>query len=120
AVAVLGAAAAAAVGGLLLTSGSLPQLEQTAAATGQPPAAEPGWVAVSAPSDSAARMVRKVVEALDGEGLDSEAPAAVPVAAVPIIEAPIIEAPLAAEPLAAEPVQTVPPIVAAPAPLDVP
>ncbi|PRC56116.1 hypothetical protein C6A85_40260, partial [Mycobacterium sp. ITM-2017-0098] len=42
AVAVLGAAAAAAVGGLLLTSGSLPQLEQTAAATGQPPAAEPG------------------------------------------------------------------------------
>jgi hypothetical protein len=56
ALAVLGAAAAAAVGGMLLTSGSLPQAEQ-------PAAADPGWVAVSAPSETAARVVRKVVEA---------------------------------------------------------
>ncbi len=74
AMAVLGAAAAATVGGLLLTSGSVPRVEQTAVAAEQQAVADPGWVAVSAPSDSAAHTVRKVVEALAADTPVFEAP----------------------------------------------
>ena len=58
----LGAAAVAALGGLLLSPGSVPPVEQTAAAASSAPLPDPGWVAVPAPSDSAASAVRKVVE----------------------------------------------------------
>ena len=61
AVAVLGAAAAAAAAGLLLTSGSVPAIEQTAADV--TPAVEAGWVSVPVSSGGAAGVVRKVVPA---------------------------------------------------------
>lgn len=109
--AVLGAAAAAALGGALLTSGSVPQLEQPAAATVQPATTDPGWVAVSAPTDSAAQTVRKVVDALAPETLDIEAPVPAEPLAAELVPA---------EPVPAEPVPSVTPIAAAPVPLDVP
>lgn len=123
---VLVAAAAAVVGAVLLTSGSLPQRGQAPAATGQPATADPGWVAVTAPSDSAARTVRKVVDSLDAEPLDAEPLDAEPLDAEPLVaeaaaaEIPVAEASTAAEPLAAEQIQSVSPVVAAPAPLGVP
>jgi hypothetical protein len=99
ALAVLGAAAAA-VGGLLLTSGSLPQAEQTATAAEQPTAADNGWVAVSAPSESAARAVRKVVDT------PKEEPAAY---VAPVVETvPLVAVPT--EAVAAAPPVTLPPM----------
>jgi hypothetical protein len=97
ALAALGAAAAAVVAGLLLTSGSLPQAEQTAAAAELPVAADPGWVAVTAPSESAARAVRKVVDVPDVD-VPEQAP---PVYIAPVVEAaPLIAPPVAPVPLA--------------------
>lgn len=98
AMAALGAAAAAAFGGLLLTSGSLPHAEQTAAASEPPAVTEPGWVSVPAPSNNAATVVRKVVEA----------PRAVP--ARPAPQPAAVAAAPAAEPL----------VAAVPAPVGVP
>ena len=100
ALAVLGAAAAAALGGLLLTSGSLPHVEQTASASAaaEPPAsADPGWVAVSAPAETAGVMVRKVVEALDADVVAAAAPVqeTVPQAAEPVAVAVAEPAPVA-------------------------
>jgi hypothetical protein len=115
AMAVLGAAAAAVLGGALLTSGSLPHLEQTAAATGQSATTDPGWVAVSAPSDTAAAAVRKIVDTLDTETPDIET-----FAADTVDDAPLAEAPIAAEPLAVAPVPSALPVAAAPAPVGVP
>ncbi|CAN3129087.1 hypothetical protein ACNUDN_02870 [Mycobacterium sp. smrl_JER01] len=60
--AVLGAAAAAFLAGLLLTSGAMPHVEQTATAIDQPVRSGPEWVAVRAPSEGTAGVVRKVVE----------------------------------------------------------
>lgn len=59
--AVLGAAAAF-LAGLLLTSGAMPHVKQTATAIDQPVRSGPEWVAVRAPSEGAAGVVRKVVE----------------------------------------------------------
>ncbi|MDG4666968.1 hypothetical protein [Mycobacterium sp. 236(2023)] len=72
AVAVLGAAAVAALAGLLLTSGSVPSAEQTATAAASRPQPDPGWVAVPAPSDSAANAVRKIVAAPDQESDEAD------------------------------------------------
>ncbi len=63
--AVVSAAAAAALAGVLLTSGSAASVEQTAPAAAAASLADPGWVAVPAPSDSAANTIRKVVESED-------------------------------------------------------
>ncbi|MGP4054774.1 hypothetical protein ACTWP6_08105 [Mycobacterium sp. 4D054] len=60
AMAVLGAAAAALLTALSLTSGAVPEVQQTAAAASDQ--ADTGWVAVSAPASGVAGMVRKVVE----------------------------------------------------------
>ncbi|WNG90328.1 hypothetical protein C6A87_014030 [Mycobacterium sp. ITM-2016-00317] len=65
AVAVLGAAAAALLAGLLVTSGTAPRVEQTAAVTEQTAPTGTGWVAVSAPTSATAGMVRKVVEPVE-------------------------------------------------------
>lgn len=65
-VGLLGAAAVAALGGLLLSSGSVAPVEQTATAAASAPLPDPGWVAVPAPSDSAASTVRKVVKSPEG------------------------------------------------------
>lgn len=65
AVAVLGAAAAALMAGLLFTSGTAPRVEQTAAVTEQTAPTGTGWVAVSAPTSATAGMVRKVVEPVE-------------------------------------------------------
>lgn len=62
AAAVLGTAAAAFLAGLLFTAGSAPRVEQTAAVAEQTVPAGTGWVAVSAPSNGVAGIVRKVVE----------------------------------------------------------
>lgn len=100
ALAVLGATAAAAVAGLLLTSGSLPHAEQTASAyAGETPpsATDPGWVAVSAPAESAGAMVRKVVEALDAENVAAAVPVPQP---VPVQSEPVPEPVPDAEPVA--------------------
>lgn len=58
AAAVVGAAAAAAFGGLLLVSGSAPQIEQTASATVR--TADSGWVAVAVPAADATAGLRVV------------------------------------------------------------
>lgn len=100
---VLGAAAVAAVGGLLFVPGSPLQIGHAAATADQPAAAEPGWVAVPAPTDGAATTQRKVVAALTVE---------VPAAAAPA---------QAAQPEAAPEVSEVAPMVAVePVPVGVP
>lgn len=79
-VGLLGAAAVAALAGVLLSSGSVPPVEQTATAAASAPLPDPGWVAVPAPSDSAASTVRKVVESPEGVADDvDQRQAAVPV-----------------------------------------
>lgn len=109
AMAVLGAAAAAAVGGLLLTSGAQPQIEQAAATVEQPPSPDPGWVAVSAPSDNAVRPVRKVVEEPVADTSVTALPVtALPVTALPVAETPVAATPVPAESLAAQPVEPAP------------
>lgn len=98
AVAVLGAAAVAALGGLLLSSGSVPAVEQTATAAASAPLPDPGWVAVPAPSDSAANTVRKFVEPSEDAGEADRPRAAVPVRQVqPVAPAPVA-VPVAAAP----------------------
>ncbi|WP_419179468.1 hypothetical protein [Mycolicibacterium iranicum] len=77
AVGVLGAATVAALGGLLLSPGSAPPVEQTAAAAASAPLPDPGWVAVPAPADSAASVVRKVVESPEGLTDEVDQPQAV-------------------------------------------
>ncbi|MDW5614438.1 hypothetical protein [Mycolicibacterium sp. D5.8-2] len=84
AVAVLGAAAAAAVGGLLLTSGSVSPVQETAVVGDQPAPSGPGWVAVRAPSDGAAHPVRKVVEPTEGDDTEAWAPQPAVVAPVAV------------------------------------
>lgn len=91
--AVLGAAAAAAVGGLLLTSGSVPPVQETAAVADEPVPSGPGWVAVSAPSDGAARSVRKVVEPTEVEDTEAWVPQPVAVPVVAPVAVPTAEAP---------------------------
>lgn len=89
--AVLSAAAVAALGGLLLSSGSGPAVEQTAVAAAAAPQADPGWVAVAvpAPSDGAAGTVRKVVEPPEDVAEQISPPRAVPVREVqPLAPAP--------------------------------
>lgn len=110
AVAVLGAAAAAAVAGLLSMSGTGPQVEQTAAAAAQPSRPDSGWVAVPAPSDATAGVVRKVVEAPSPATQETETSTPAPLRA--------------ASNVATQPVQSAPeptPVaVASAAPLDLP
>ncbi|BBY77066.1 hypothetical protein MPRF_39650 [Mycolicibacterium parafortuitum] len=129
AVAVLGAAAAAAAAGLLLTSGSVPAIEQTAADV--TPAVEAGWVSVPVSSGGAAGVVRKVVPAQASSpqvtaepvrrvyavapaAVPSAAPAAVPSAAPAAVPAAVPHLPegvphhMAAPAAPAVPVVTVP------------
>ena len=100
---VLGAAAVAAVGGLLFVPGSPLQIGHAAATADQPAAAEPGWVAVPAPTDGAATTQRKVVAALTVE---------VPAAAAPV-QAPTVQA-------APEASEAAPMVAVEPTPLGVP
>ncbi|WP_442930090.1 hypothetical protein [Mycolicibacterium sp. BiH015] len=73
-VGLLGAAAAVALGGLLLSSGSVAPVEQPATAAASAALPDPGWVAVPAPSDSAAGTVRKVVELPDDDADEVDQP----------------------------------------------
>ncbi|MCG7596726.1 hypothetical protein [Mycobacterium sp. PSTR-4-N] len=61
--AAIGVAAAAAVGAVFLTAGSVPEVEPAASAAAAPAAAEPGWVSVTAPVDAAAEPALKFVTA---------------------------------------------------------
>lgn len=89
--ALLGAAAAAALGGLLLSAGSGPAVERTAVAAAAAPQPDPGWVAVPVPasSDGAASTLRKVVESPEDTAEAISPPAAVAVRQVqPVAPAP--------------------------------
>ncbi|BBX70244.1 hypothetical protein [Mycolicibacterium psychrotolerans] len=108
--AALGVAAAAAVGAVFLTAGSVPHVEPAASAIAPPAGADPGWVSVTAPADGAAEPLRKVVTEpsepststgyvqyaapLTAAPVSAAVPEAVPVpAAVPVPEAvPVSEA----------------------------
>ncbi|MBX7456533.1 hypothetical protein GR927_51905 [Mycolicibacterium sp. 3033] len=61
--AAIGVAAAAAVGAVFLTAGSVPEVEPAASAATAPADADPGWVSVTAPADGAAEPVLRFVTA---------------------------------------------------------
>lgn len=84
--AAMGVAAAAAVGAIFLTAGSVPEVEPAANAAAAPAGADPGWVSVPAPADAANEPLRKVVAA----------PSAADVTAAPLrVAAPVSSAPAA-------------------------
>lgn len=92
--AAMGVAAAAAVGAIFLTAGSVPHVEPAATAAATPAAADPGWVSVTAPVDTAAEPLRKVVTAPAPEYAAAPARVAAPVA-VPVPAAVATPAPAA-------------------------
>lgn len=94
--AALGVAAAAAVGAVFLTAGSVPQVEPAASAVVPPAGADPGWVSVTAPADATTKQQRKVVTE-SSEPATGYVQYAAPVKAAPV-SAPIPEAIPAAAP----------------------
>ena len=91
--AALGVAAAAAVGAVFLTAGSVPQVEPAASAVAPPAGADPGWVSVTAPVDRAAGSLRKVVtESSEPSASTGYVQYAAPVKAAPVHAVPVPEA----------------------------
>ncbi|TRW76538.1 hypothetical protein FK535_27665 [Mycolicibacterium sp. 018/SC-01/001] len=92
--AAIGVAAAAAVAAVVLTSGSVPEIEPAASAASAPAGADAGWVSVTAPVDGAAEPLRKVVnepvQAYQAAPIHIAAPAAVPAAAALAAPAPAV------------------------------
>lgn len=95
ATAVLGAAAAALLTALTLTSGAAPDVQQTAATV--PEQADPGWIAVPAPASGVAGMLRKVVEPTEETATPTRQPAPRAYVAPAPVVVPHLPAPEAAQ-----------------------
>lgn len=103
--AALGVAAAAAVGAVFLTAGSVPQIEPAASAVAPPAGADPGWVSVTAPADGASEPLRKIVthpSEASSPASSGYVPWAAPVAAAPVAAATVV-APVVAAPVIVAP-----------------
>ena len=115
--AALGVAAAAAVGAVFLTAGSVPQVEPAASAVAPPAGADPGWVSVTAPADGATEPLRKVVtEPSASPSSGGYVQWAAPVHAAPVHAAPVPAAPAVVAPEAVPAPQAAPLAEAVPAP----
>ena len=99
--AALGVVAAAAVGAVFLTAGSVPQIEPAASAVAPAAGADPGWVSVTAPADGASEPLRKIVthpSEASSPASSGYVPWAAPVAAAPVAAAPVVAAPVVVSP----------------------
>jgi hypothetical protein len=115
AAAVFGAAAAAVAAVFFVAAaGSEPQVMPAAATTDQVPAADPGWVTVSAPTDGVAESLRKVVPTPPPLKSTPKYYPVRPVVAAPLKAAPALSAPAEAAPVVSAPAEAAP-VVSAPA-----